>query len=460
MDDFEQKSTAFVDWLRSSAGATVSDKISLHDLRHRGAGRGVIAAQDIHEGEVLFSIPRKAVLSAANSALSSALPQVVDDVDPWQALILAMIYEYLRGSETPWKPYFDILPAHFDTLMFWSDQELSELQASAVTEKIGKDDANVTFRENLIPLIRRHAKVFFPSDNGTSVNDHELLELAHRMGSTIMAYAFDIEPESANKNVDEEGYASEDEDEALPKGMVPLADMLNADADRNNARLHHGPGALTMEAVSDIKAGDEIFNDYGALPRSDLLRRYGYVTPNYAQYDVVEVSTQLIAEIVQAEANLADEELQEKLDYLADQDLVESGYDITGIPSEEPESAFSPEMCLLLASLVLPNKDFQRMKSKGKLPKPDMTPQMARLLEQIIAKRAAEYPTSLEQDKTLAATDVSDIRKSMALAVRIGEKEILEQAHALLQSISQGSESAKRSAPGGDSGFQKKRKTA
>lgn len=45
-----------------------------------------------------------------------------------------------------------------------------------------------------------------------------------------------------------------------------------------------------MKAVKPIQAGDEIFNDYGELPRADLLRRYGYVTDNYAPYDVVEVS--------------------------------------------------------------------------------------------------------------------------------------------------------------------------
>ena len=28
------------------------------------------------------------------------------------------------------------------------------------------------------------------------------------------------------------------------------------------------------------------------LPRSDLLRRYGYITENYAQYDVAEITTQ------------------------------------------------------------------------------------------------------------------------------------------------------------------------
>lgn len=40
-----------------------------------------------------------------------------------------------------------------------------------------------------------------------------------------------------------------------------------------------------------------MFNDFGQLPRSDLLRRYGYVTDNYRKWDVVEVD---IEDVVQA----------------------------------------------------------------------------------------------------------------------------------------------------------------
>lgn len=51
-----------------------------------------------------------------------------------------------------------------------------------------------------------------------------------------------------------------------------------------------------MRAIKPIKAGDELFNDYGEIPRADLLRRYGYVTDNYAQYDVVELPLALICQ--------------------------------------------------------------------------------------------------------------------------------------------------------------------
>lgn len=51
-----------------------------------------------------------------------------------------------------------------------------------------------------------------------------------------------------------------------------------------------------MLATRPISKGAEIFNDYGPLPRSDLLRRYGYLTDNYAKYDVVELPTSMIVE--------------------------------------------------------------------------------------------------------------------------------------------------------------------
>ena len=52
-----------------------------------------------------------------------------------------------------------------------------------------------------------------------------------------------------------------------------------------------------MKAIKPIPAGAEIFNDYGNLPRSDLLRRYGYVADSYRQFDVVEISLDLITNV-------------------------------------------------------------------------------------------------------------------------------------------------------------------
>lgn len=221
-----------------------------------------------------------------------------------------MLYEDGK-SDSKWRCYFNILPAQgqFDTLMYWDEAELKELEASAVVNKIGKESADKSFREKIWPVVQQNPQLFgFKND----VIEHEVLAAAHRMGSLIMAYAFDIESER-EKEIDEEGYVSDEDDEDMPKAMVPLADVLNADADRSNARLFYEPDVLVMKAVTPIAKGEEIFTDHGPLPRSDVLRRYGYITDNYAQYDVVEVSSASIMSAAKLSLKLSNEEIEKKV---------------------------------------------------------------------------------------------------------------------------------------------------
>ncbi|BAE61849.1 unnamed protein product [Aspergillus oryzae RIB40] len=156
--------------------------------------------------------------------------------------------------------------------------ELQELQGSAIVDRIGKEGAEESILEMIAPIVRANPSLFPPVDGLASYDGdagtQALLNLAHVMGSLIMAYAFDIEkPEDEDDEGDDEsGYVTDDE-EQLSKGMVPLADLLNADADQNNARLFQEETGLVMKAIKPISAGAEIFNDYGEIPRADLLRR-------------------------------------------------------------------------------------------------------------------------------------------------------------------------------------------
>lgn len=201
-----------------------------------------MARTDIPEGEELFSIPRSLILAVQNSELKTLLEeQDVDALGPWLSLMLVMLYEYLQGSKSKWAPYFRVLPTRFDTLMFWSPAELNKLQGSAIVDKIGKQGAEESILESIAPIVRAHPALFPPANGLASYEGDAgaaaLLELAHMMGSLIMAYAFDIEKaeddDDGAENPDE-SYMTDDEEEQLPKGMVPLADLLNADADRNN----------------------------------------------------------------------------------------------------------------------------------------------------------------------------------------------------------------------------------
>ncbi|KAJ6109885.1 hypothetical protein N7486_002120 [Penicillium sp. IBT 16267x] len=461
---FQQQSNEFISWLESYPGVKANPKILLADLRSSGAGRGVVARANIAEGEELFSIPRSLILAVQNSDLKSLLPQDVEALGPWLSLMLVMLYEYLRGEQSKWAPYFRVLPSHFDTLMFWSEAELSELQGSAIVDKIGKQSADDSILLSIAPIVRSNPALF-PPVNGLASYEVDagtaaLLELAHTMGSLIMAYAFDIE--NGEDDEDEEGdggdesFMSDDEGEQYPKGMVPLADMLNADADRNNARLFQEEEALVMKAIKPIQEGEEIFNDYGEIPRADLLRRYGYVTDNYSVYDVVELS---LGDVCQsAGLSNSDVDSQPRLQLLDENDVLEDGYVIPKpMANAKLEDILPAELVVLLTTLTQSPEEFEQRRAKNKPPKPSMDVAEAGLLYKVLQAKQAHYATSLDQDMNLlsgllppnapATLEGSARRHRMALQVRIGEKEVLHAVLSMLESLAPGA-SQKRSANG------------
>ncbi|KAK5121981.1 hypothetical protein LTR85_004553 [Meristemomyces frigidus] len=462
-DDFSAKSDSFVQWLHRN-GTTISPKIELADLRSRNAGRGVLARDDIADDEELFTIPRSSTLTAESSSLPKHIKERFDD--QWLSLIAAMIFEYQRGDESTWKPYFDVLPGKFNTLMFWSDSELQHLEGSAVINKIGKKSAGETFKTKVIPVLKEHADMFGLSDG----SEDQLLALCHRMGSTIMAYAFDLEkPGLNNSNNEEDGWEEdEDETEILPKGMVPLADMLNADADRNNAKLYYEDDKVVMKSIKLIKAGEEILNDYGPLPSADLLRRYGYTTMNYQKYDIVEISLEIIKQAATEQQQLPTKQLIERTAYLDEQGVVEEGYDISHASNPENQQ-FPDELCILLNTLTLAKSEFDKMKKKDKLPKYALSAASAQLLYTILVRRRAEYnfDTLKDRIKSLQQTTTSHVFSSMgdsngqldeetastrheyALLIIGEEKKILQEAAEAVQEIlgSDGGDNRKRKAP-------------
>lgn len=400
-----------------------------------------MATQDLSEDEELFSIPRASILTNETTDLPANLRKELDH--PWLSLILVMVHEYLKGTESSWYPYFNLLPETFDSLMFWSDEELLSLKGSAVVDKIGKESADSTFTEQLIPLIAQHANIFQTAGRS---ND-ELLSLCHRMGSTIMAYAFDLEkpePSQPHKQDDEEWEEEEEESAALPKGMIPLADMLNANADHNNAKLFYQDDKVVMKTLHAVRAGEELFNDFGPLPRSDLLRRYGYVTAQYAKYDVVEISEELIREqaaiaivggggvVQQEDEKKKKKDLEDKWTYAEEQGITDDAYDIARADCSADgeggqQQQFPEELCILLNLLVLPSAEFEKLKQKDKLPKAELTSDAKKLLRAILVHRYADYPVEMLVPSSMGAGGRTS-RFDMAEQVIMGEKQVLQEA--------------------------------
>ncbi|PGH04772.1 hypothetical protein AJ79_06994 [Helicocarpus griseus UAMH5409] len=455
-DRFSQLSDEFMCWLRQHPGVRVSPKIRIADLRSGDAGRGVVACDNINEDEELFAIPQDLVLSFQNSKLKEHLGISENELGPWLCLILVMVHEYLQGGASPWARYFHVLPTKFDTLMFWTDAELQELKGSSVLNRIGKSDAEETILRDILPLVSNNRHLFPPTSGQSSYDSPDgkarLLSLSHRMGSLIMAYAFDIEKGEDEDMGGEDGYVTDDEEQPSSKGMVPLADLLNADADRNNARLFQEDGYLAMKSIKPIRNGEEIFNDYGELPRADLLRRYGYVTDNYAQYDEAEVPMRIICKIAGLGSATPSPD-QPRLEFLEDLEVFDDGYSISRLTSHTPlTEALPDELLIVLRTLTMPDEQFSQLKKeKGKAPKSTLGAAEVSLLAETVRQTLSEYPTTIARDEELLASfrsnqgsldETCTRRFKMAIQVRKGEKEVLSQVlDSLEQLVSQQSQS-------------------
>jgi len=198
-----------------------------------------------------------------------------------------------------------------------------------------------------------------------------------------------------------------------------------------------------MTATKPISKGEEIFNDYGPLPRSDLLRMYGYITDNYTQYDVVEISYDLFIEVAgkkHSKNNTTWLKREQQLDELG---LLDDGY---AIPRPEQgastdlHGAIPTEVHMLLRALCARD---EVGKAGLKEPKDPVTVEEAALLQSVLVKRLSEYSTSYDDDLTTwdkfkqtqmqAHAAKLSKRVSMALQVRLGEKEILHQLISICQ---------------------------
>ena len=180
-------------------------------------------------------------MDAKSSDLCKHIRSELDSLEPWQQTVLVMIYESGKGEASRWFRYWQVLPSRVDHILInWSQKELKELQGCSVLNRIGKEETDRAFAERILPMIKRYPNLFgiyakqFKSPDANAF----ILELAHSLAGVMMAYAFDVEEDSFLLSDSDSGdslqeYEDDDEVKTI-KGMVPLADMLNASGAKHN----------------------------------------------------------------------------------------------------------------------------------------------------------------------------------------------------------------------------------
>ncbi|BEJ13425.1 hypothetical protein CspHIS471_0305990 [Cutaneotrichosporon sp. HIS471] len=431
----------------AASGAWCSDGFTLQQVE--GMGAGAIARRPIPAGTPLFHLPLSYLLTPWTSAVGPALAadggaqeweQLADK--GWAQLMLAMMYESSL-EQSKWAGYLATTPSEFGAPMWWSDDELAGLKGTDIEDRIGKASANDLYTSTLEPLMAAHPALFPPG------SEHFSLHAFHVQGSRILSRSFTVPRTRAGgppPGVDEDGDEEEEEEVAV---MVPMADMLNAAYEMDNARLFADGGdddeaeaegveraefgeGYTMITTKDIAEGEQIYNTYASPPNSELLRKYGHVDdlplsppilalltpeemgnhPRGNAGDDVEVPGDLVVAAVGA-SNLG----------LRVEWWLEEGQEDAFALSYPEDDEVLPPALVAFARLLSSDAEWARAKGKGKLPRPTLDASSAKIIGKAITVRRAKHATTLQEDLAIIAGPAGRARD--AAVVRLGEKRVL-----------------------------------
>ncbi|XP_067327036.1 N-lysine methyltransferase SETD6 [Anolis sagrei] len=426
---------AFLAWAERE-GLRVSPKVCV-SREGTVADYGLVAREDLEAGEVLFSVPRTALLSQHTSPLAPLLQKEhasLESSSGWVPLLLCLLHES-TDTHSRWAPYLSLWPgfSSLDLPMFWSREERKRLlQGTGVSEAVERDLSSIQeeFSSVVLPFMKAHPDLFNPKVH--------TLELYKRLVAFVMAYSF------------QEPLDDEEEGEPNPPVMVPLADLLNHVAN-HNANLEYSPERLKMVATRPILKGQEIFNTYGELANWQLLHMYGFAEPypgNTNDAADIPMLTLLQAALEGAKTDQERQLTLEQWDYLCGLEMVgEEGAFVVGWEGVLTEE----ELYVSLKVLTMPAAEFKALKEPGaaepsaraggqllsKAALPALNPAWKRLLSSAALLALKAYRSDLKSEEETLQQGQTYARLSSrerhALQVRYGEKKVL---HHLLQLLS------------------------
>lgn len=120
----------FYEWARKNGGQF--DGVRIQPFPHYELG--LAATKDFKRGELFATIPKKMLFTLDN--LSETALEVMNQLPVLDTMLnvklaFALVIERLNGNASFWKPYIDMLPERYPTVMYFTPNEISELKGTA-----------------------------------------------------------------------------------------------------------------------------------------------------------------------------------------------------------------------------------------------------------------------------------------------------------------------------------------
>lgn len=265
--------------------------IEYHSLEIKSSQNGLslITTEPINADTIAVTVPHSALLSLDQAEHIDSLKKILDDdalLRGMENVSLAMIiaHEVLRGSDSQWAPYFDILPSTFQTPIFYTEQQFLALKPSPVFE-----EALSLFRavaRHYVYLYLRILGDLIGEKGETCLSDAKKIRPFLGSPFTLHNFSFDfyrwcVSVVSTRINILPS--QSKRREDGIPKmipALIPFIDLAN------HAHRCTGPASVFSSAESNnvilqinkaIEPGKQLFIYYGPRTNSKFLLHNGFI---------------------------------------------------------------------------------------------------------------------------------------------------------------------------------------
>uniref|UniRef100_A0A7N0TSM6 SET domain-containing protein n=1 Tax=Kalanchoe fedtschenkoi TaxID=63787 RepID=A0A7N0TSM6_KALFE len=366
-------------------------------------GLGLIAKRDIGRNEVVLEVPKRLWINP-DTVAASEIGKVCVGLKPWIAVALFLIREK-RSEGSRWRRYIDVLPEETNSTIFWSEEELAELQGSQLlsTTKSVKEYIKNEFEKIEEEVISPNKKLF---PNPITLTD--------------FIWAFGILRSRAFSRLRGHNLL-----------LVPFADLINHSSRIETEDTYEikGTGGLfsrdsvfSLRSPVYVKAGEQVLIQYDTRKSNgELALDYGFIeaTANRNAYTL----TLGISE--------SDPFYGDKLDIAESNGMGETAYFDIYLGQPLP-----PTMLQYLRLVALGGTDAFLLESIfrntvwGHLDLPVSRSNeelVCRVVREACASALSGYSTTVEEDAEIIESGSLNPRLEIAVGIRAGEKRVLRQ---------------------------------
>jgi len=257
----EEHLNDFLNWLHTNHVDTSNFEVSSFN----NYGMGLKATKDLPSDQCFLMVPLSIIITSETVLNSPSLGPLISNDPllrsmPNVALALYVLHERFQ---TQWKPYFDVLPTHFETPMYLTLEQLNRLKPSAALS----DALN-----HIQCIARQYCYI-----HNLLKGQMSMSKLAENFSYDTYRWAVSVVSTRQNNILNKNGNPQ--------LSLIPLMDFLNHQYGRECIHFDRNRERVECQTMNDVKKDEQIFMFYGKRTNAQYLIHNGFVPKQSNPYD-------------------------------------------------------------------------------------------------------------------------------------------------------------------------------